>query len=149
MLEKAFYPILTSSLWTGPPPRGRAVTLGNSRKNLFWSQLSIGLILPFQSDLNEAKKNRHLIYLGNAQKIGCFFWDVFPKVNVPELYFGCSFYLTLFSAELKYTPKCGKIRQMLYLTCQLQHAKYGQVGYPWKEHLKFSSDVSALGLQKS
>ena len=53
---------------------------------------------------------------------GVFFWDVFPTYDVPEIYFGCSFHLTPFSKALKYTPKCGKIRQMLYLTCPSEHA---------------------------
>ena len=63
-------------------------------------------------------------HLNQAKKTTCpkEIWDVFPTVDVPELYFGCSFHLTPFSKALKYTPKCGKIRQMLYLTCPSEHA---------------------------
>ena len=66
------------------------------------------------------------------------------KVNTSELYFGCSYHgypTWLCSVCLAKSPK-SKISK--YLANLAACTAYCQVGYPWKEHWKCSSEVLTL-----
>ena len=59
-----------------------------------------------------------------------------PKVDMSKLHFGCSF-----QGYFTWPYHAHSNTRVEYRFSAHLRAKYGQVGYPWKEHPKCSSDV--------
>ena len=86
-----------------------------------------------------ASKNKQGSAGGGRQRIwstrlNCI-WDDFSGIP----------HLTIVRSTLR--AKYGQIRQIQHLAHIFGCAKYGRVGYPWKDHAKCSSPLLTLGQQ--